>query len=106
MIGLFWITEESVHLGAEPEGQGRGVRLTPEGLEAVGTVGTVGTDQRGSWAWADIRAVDIHHVQVRASTGWLMHSVADTVLDLAAGIGETPPPSSSTSARPPTRQPS
>ncbi|WP_330310213.1 MULTISPECIES: hypothetical protein [unclassified Streptomyces] len=86
MIGLFWITEESVHLGAEPEGQGRGVRLTPEGLKAVGA------DQRGSWAWADVRAVDVHHVQVRASTGWLMHSVADTVLDLGAGIGEAPPP--------------
>jgi len=85
MIGLFWITEESVYLGAEPEGYGRGVRLTPEGLEAVGT------DQRGFWAWADVRAVDVHYVQVRSSTGWLVHSVADTVLDLAAGGGEAPP---------------
>lgn len=29
MIGLFWITKESVYVGAEPEGYGRGVRLTP-----------------------------------------------------------------------------
>lgn len=32
MIGLFWITKESVYVGAEPEGYGRGVRLTPRGF--------------------------------------------------------------------------
>ncbi|MFF4347400.1 hypothetical protein [Streptomyces sp. NPDC001530] len=85
MIGLFWITEESVYVGAEPEGYGRGVRLTPEGIEAVGT------DQKGFWAWADVRAVSVQYAQVRSSTRWLVHSVADTVLDLAIGGGEAPP---------------
>ncbi|WP_229703421.1 hypothetical protein [Streptomyces albiflavescens] len=85
MIGLFWITEESVHLGAEPEGYGLGVRLTPEGIEAVGT------DQKGFWAWADVRDVSVHYAQVRSSTRWLVSSVMDTVLDVAAGGGEAPP---------------
>lgn len=85
MIGLFWITKESVYVGAEPEGYGRGVRLTPEGLEAVGT------DQKGFWPWADVRAVTVHDVQVRSSTRWLVNSVVDTVLDVATGGGEAPP---------------
>ncbi|MER5403709.1 hypothetical protein [Streptomyces sp. NPDC002769] len=85
MIGLFWITEESVYVGAEPAGNGRGVRLTPEGLEAVGT------DQKGFWAWRDVRAVTVHDAQVRSSTRWLVNSVMDTVLDVATGGGEAPP---------------
>ena len=85
MIGLFWITKESVYVGAEPEGYGRGVRLTPEGLEAVGT------DQEGFWAWADVREATVHYAQVRSSTQWLVNSVMDTVLDVAAGGGEAPP---------------
>ncbi|QIY67481.2 MULTISPECIES: hypothetical protein [unclassified Streptomyces] len=85
MIGLFWITEKSVYVGAEPAGNGRGVRLTPEGLEAVGT------DQKGFWAWRDVRAVTVHDVQVRSSTRWLVNSVMDTVLDVATGGGEAPP---------------
>jgi hypothetical protein len=85
MIGLFWITKEHVYLGAEPEGYGRGVRLTRSGVEAVGT------DQKGFWPWADIREVGVHYAQVRSSTRWLVHSVADTVLDLAVGGGDAPP---------------
>ncbi|MFG2476641.1 hypothetical protein [Streptomyces fagopyri] len=85
MIGLFWITEESVYVGAEPAGNGRGVRLTPEGLEAVGT------GQKGFWAWRDVRAVTVHDAQVRSSTRWLVNSVMDTMLDVATGAGEAPP---------------
>ncbi|QFZ78843.1 hypothetical protein GFH48_19620 [Streptomyces fagopyri] len=85
MIGLFWITEESVYVGAEPAGNGRGVRLTPEGLEAVGT------GQKGFWAWRDVRAVTVHDAQVRSSTRWLVNSVMDTMLDVATGGGEAPP---------------
>ncbi|MEU9213608.1 hypothetical protein AB0D27_38350 [Streptomyces sp. NPDC048415] len=84
MIGLFWITEESVYVGAEPEGYGRGVRLTPEGIQAVGT------DQRGFWAWADVRALSVHYAPVRSSTRWLVSSVGDTVVGLAAGGGQAP----------------
>jgi hypothetical protein len=85
MIGLFWITKESVYVGAEPEGHGRGVRLTPEGLQAVGT------GQQGFWSWADVREVTVHDVQVRSSTRWLVNNVMDTVLDMATGGGEVPP---------------
>ncbi|MFF1769584.1 hypothetical protein [Streptomyces sp. NPDC058249] len=85
MIGLFWITKESVHVGAEPEGYGRGVRLTPEGIEAVGT------DQKGFWPWADVRAVSVQGAPVRSSTKWLVGSVVDTLIDVALGGGEAPP---------------
>ncbi|MET7719309.1 hypothetical protein [Streptomyces mirabilis] len=85
MIGLFWITKESVYVGAEPEGYGRGVRLTPEGLQAVGT------GREGFWSWADVREVTVHDVQVRSSTRWLVNNVMDTVLDMATGGGEAPP---------------
>ncbi|MHA5054581.1 hypothetical protein [Streptomyces sp. SD15] len=84
MIGLFWITKESVYVGAEPEGNGRGVRLTPDGLEALGT------DQKGFWAWTDIREVTVHYATVRSSTQWLVNSTMDTVLDVATGGGNAP----------------
>ncbi|WP_435229585.1 hypothetical protein [Streptomyces sp. Tue6028] len=85
MIGLFWITEESVYLGAEPEGHARGVRLTPEGIQAVGT------DQQAFWPWPEVRGVAVHYAPVRSSTRWLVNSVADTVIDLATGGADTPP---------------
>ncbi|MGW1500413.1 hypothetical protein ACWCQW_17815 [Streptomyces mirabilis] len=84
MIGLFWITKESVYVGAEPEGYGRGVRLTPEGLQAVGT------GQKGFWSWADVRAVTVHYAKVRSSTRWLVGSMVDTVIDLSMGGGDAP----------------
>ncbi len=30
MVGLFWIVEGDVYVGAKPSGPGPGVRLTPE----------------------------------------------------------------------------
>jgi hypothetical protein len=86
MVGLFWITETSVYVGAEPEGYGRSVRLTADGVEAVGT------DQEGSWAWSDIRSVGVHYAPVRsAGARWVVGAAVNTALDVALGGGDTPP---------------
>lgn len=91
MVGLFWITEKSVYLGAEPAGYGPGVRLTADGVEALGT------DQEGCWAWADVRFLRVHLAPVRRkASGWKAVSDAvDTALDVAGlvlgGIGDAPP---------------
>ncbi|MPY63364.1 hypothetical protein [Streptomyces spongiae] len=85
MVGLFWITETSVYVGAEPEGYGRSVRLTADGVEALGT------DQRGSWAWVDVRALGVHCAPVRSGSRWMVGAAVSTVLDAALGGGEVPP---------------
>ncbi|MET8245140.1 hypothetical protein ABZV31_12440 [Streptomyces sp. NPDC005202] len=36
-VGLFWITEDSAYVGAEPVGAACGVRLTGGGVEVPGT---------------------------------------------------------------------
>ncbi|MFJ9589505.1 hypothetical protein [Streptomyces acidicola] len=91
MVGLFWITEKSVYIGAEPAGYGPGVRLTADGVEALGT------DQEGCWAWADVRSVDVHFAPVRRkASGWkAVGRVLGTALDVVdvvlGGTPETPP---------------
>lgn len=50
MVGLFWITEGCVYLGAKPAGAGPGVRLTEGGVEILGT----GQGGR-SWGWDEVR---------------------------------------------------
>jgi len=84
MVGLFWITEEFVYVGAEPVGYGRGVRLTAEGIEAVGA------DQGGAWAWADVRAVTVHDVKVRSAVRALVGHVLDGVTTAVTGDYEPP----------------
>jgi hypothetical protein len=85
MVGLFWITETSVYVGAQPDGCGRGVRLTADGVEALGT------DQEGRWAWSDMRSVTVHCAPVRSGSRWVVGAVVNTVLDVASGGGDMPP---------------
>ncbi|MER6086593.1 hypothetical protein [Streptomyces bluensis] len=91
MVGLFWITETSVYVGAEPAGYGKGVRLTADGVEALGT------DQEGRWAWADLRSVGVHFAPVRRSaSGWkALGNAVGTAIDVAdvilGGVGDPPP---------------
>lgn len=86
MVGLFWITETSVYVGAEPEGSGWSVRLSADGVEALGT------NQEGTWAWSEVRSVGVHCAPVRSGAKWVVGAVVNTVLDVAAGGGELPPP--------------
>lgn len=80
MVGLFWINRESVYVGAEPEGYGPGVRLTPEGVEALGE------GQRGFWAWADVLELSVHYAEVRSSSRWMVNSVVDTILSVGTAM--------------------
>ncbi|MFF0204235.1 hypothetical protein [Streptomyces sp. NPDC005017] len=92
MVGLFWIAEGDVYVGAKPSGLGRGVRLTPEGVLALG-------DGRSRlFLWEDVHALTVGDVpvktlrrQVGAATGLAL----STVINLAApegGATEEAPP--------------
>ncbi|MEU1303868.1 hypothetical protein [Streptomyces shenzhenensis] len=62
MLGLFWITPETVYLGAPPSTTLSAVSLAPDGLTAVGP-------QAGSWPWQRVTAVKVEDVPVRTTTG-------------------------------------
>jgi hypothetical protein len=85
MVGLFWITEDSVYLGAEPAGAASGVRLTEDGVEALGTAhGT-------PWTWREVRRIDVRDVPVRSSARRLASMAFDTLATAVSGLGEQPP---------------
>jgi hypothetical protein len=60
MVGLFWITEGSVYLGAEPAGTASGLRLTADGVE------TLGSGHESSWSRAEVRRIEAADVAVRS----------------------------------------
>lgn len=85
MVGLFWIAADGgVYVGAEPEGYGRGVRLTRDGVEGLGT------DQGGGWSWAEVRSVAVRDVRIRAAARLLATAAVDLVGSAVAGGGESP----------------
>jgi hypothetical protein len=85
MVGLFWITEDAVHVGAEPTGTAPGVRLSKDGVE------TLGLDQGRFWAWDEVRGLDVRDVAVRSAARRLATMTIDSLLSLAIGDGELPP---------------
>ncbi|MFF1379054.1 hypothetical protein [Streptomyces sp. NPDC058308] len=74
MIGLFWIAEGDVYVGAKPSGLAPGVRLTPEGVVGLGD------GQSALWLWEDVNALSVTDVPVKS----LMRTVG-VVKDLALG---------------------
>ena len=60
MVGLFWIAEGDVYVGAKPFGATRGVRLTPEGVVALGE------GQSGLHLWEDVHALTVADVPVKS----------------------------------------
>ncbi|GAA2636748.1 hypothetical protein [Streptomyces vastus] len=60
MVGLFWIAEGDVYVGAKPSGLASGVRLTPEGVVVLGE------RQSGLWPWEDVRALTVGDVPVKS----------------------------------------
>ncbi|GAA4985869.1 hypothetical protein [Streptomyces hyderabadensis] len=86
MVGLFWITEGCVYLGAKPTGSAPGVRLTGEGVEVLG-------DGQGGrfWGWDEVRGLDVRDVAVRSSGRRLASMAFDSVVVLLTGDGEHPP---------------
>ncbi|MFE0800540.1 hypothetical protein [Streptomyces sp. NPDC058812] len=86
MVGLFWITEDCVYVGAEPTGTAPGVRLTKDGVE------TLGSDQGGrSWPWASVGGIDVRDVAVRSTVRRLASMAFDSLVVLVTGDGEHPP---------------
>ncbi|MGX1223295.1 hypothetical protein RKD42_004554 [Streptomyces ambofaciens] len=86
MVGLFWISEDCVYLGAEPTGAAPGVRLTGDRVEILGE----GQGGR-SWKWDEVRGLDVRDVAVRSAGRRLASMAFDSVVVLFTGDGEHPP---------------
>ncbi|WP_255308424.1 hypothetical protein [Streptomyces marincola] len=85
MVGLFWITEDSVYLGAEPAGTASGVRLTEEGVE------TLGAGREAFWSWPEVERIDVRDVPVRSAPRRLVSMALGTLYSAVTGDGEHPP---------------
>ncbi|MFH8794156.1 hypothetical protein [Streptomyces sp. NPDC017941] len=76
MVGLFWIAEGDVYVGAKPSGLAPGVRLTPEGVTGLGH------QQAGLWLWDDVRSLTVEDVPVKS-----LRRQVGVVVDLALTVG-------------------
>ncbi|MER5517215.1 hypothetical protein [Streptomyces sp. NPDC002763] len=85
VVGLFWITEDAVYLGAEPVGTASGVRLTEDGVEALGI------DHGTYRSWSEVRRIDVRDVPVRSAGRRLVSMAIDSLLVAVTGDGELPP---------------
>ncbi|MEU4654003.1 hypothetical protein AB0G32_08685 [Streptomyces sp. NPDC023723] len=81
MVGLFWIAEGDVYVGAKPSGLHPGVRLTPEGVVALGD------GQSGLRPWAGIRALTVADVPVKTLRR-RVGAVADLAVSTVIGLVE------------------
>lgn len=87
MVGLFWIAEGDVYVGAKPSGLAPGVRLTPDGVVALGD------GQAGLHLWEDVRALTVVDVPVKSllrRVGVVKDLAVDTVMTLALSAGPGP----------------
>ncbi|MEU9554610.1 hypothetical protein [Streptomyces fumanus] len=85
MVGLFWITEDHVYVGAEPTGAAPGVRLGKDGVESLGT------DQGAFWTWDAVRSLDVRDVAVRSPARRLLAIAGDWVDVLLTTHVDQPP---------------
>jgi hypothetical protein len=85
MVGLFWIGEDSVYVGAEPEGAAPGVRLSEHGVE------TLGAGRGGFWTWDEVVRIETRDVPVRSEMRRLASMAFDAALTVVTGGGELPP---------------
>ncbi|WP_206323680.1 hypothetical protein [Streptomyces sp. HNM0574] len=74
MVGLFWIAEGDVYVGAKPAGAAPGVRLTGEGVVSLGEA------QSGLRLWEDVTALTVTDVPLKS-----LVRQAGVVKDLALG---------------------
>ncbi|CAM5520000.1 putative protein OS=Streptomyces alboniger OX=132473 GN=CP975_18495 PE=4 SV=1 [Streptomyces alboniger] len=84
MVGLFWIAEGDVYVGAKPSGLAAGVRLTPEGVLALGD------GQSGLWLWEDVRSLTVDDVPVKTLKRHVGAAV-DMVLSVGLGAHDEAP---------------
>ncbi|MFC8510855.1 hypothetical protein ACFU3J_24770 [Streptomyces sp. NPDC057411] len=93
MVGLFWIVEGDVYVGAKPSGHGPGVRLTPEAVVGLGD------GQSRLHLWEDVRGLTVSGVPTKTlmrQVGAVKDLAIGTVMELAlaGGVslgGEAPP---------------
>ncbi|MFE0134765.1 hypothetical protein ACFWY6_24835 [Streptomyces sp. NPDC059037] len=76
MVGLFWIAEGDVYVGAKPSGLAAGVRLTPEGVLALGD------GQSRVWPWEDVQALRVENAPVKS-----LKRHVGTLVDMALTVG-------------------
>jgi hypothetical protein len=76
MVGLFWIAEGDVYVGAKPSGLAPGVRLTPEGVVALGD------KQSAFWLWDEVRALTIEGAPVKS-----LKRQMGVLVDMALTVG-------------------
>ncbi|MFB7186703.1 hypothetical protein ACFCZT_15645 [Streptomyces sp. NPDC056230] len=84
MVGLFWIAEGDVYVGAKPSGPAPGVRLTPEGVVALGD-GPSGLHLR-----EDVNALTVADVPVKSlmrQVGVVEDVALETVREMAPPMG-------------------
>ncbi|MEU9338992.1 hypothetical protein AB0D49_38600 [Streptomyces sp. NPDC048290] len=83
MVGLFWIAEGDIYIGAKPVGLAPGIRLTPEGVLAL-------HDGRSSLhLWEDVHSLTVTDIPLRT-----LRRRAGAIKDLALGtvLGMALPP--------------
>ncbi|MFC9844027.1 hypothetical protein ACFWFF_20645 [Streptomyces sp. NPDC060223] len=85
MVGLFWITEDAVYVGAEPVGTASGVRLTEGGVE------TLGEGNGAFWSWEEVQGIAVSDLVVRSAGRRLVSMAIDSLVVLVTGDGEFPP---------------
>jgi hypothetical protein len=81
MVGLFWIAEGDVYVGAKPSGRAPGVRLTPEGVVSLGD------GSSDLWPWDEVRGLTVEDVPLK-SLRRRISVVVDMVLTVTS-LGET-----------------
>ncbi|MET9775597.1 hypothetical protein ABZ023_15310 [Streptomyces sp. NPDC006367] len=84
MVGLFWIAEGDIYVGAKPSGLAPGVRLTPEGVVALGE------RQSGFHLWEDVRALtvtDVPEKTLKRRAGVVADLAVTMVVNLAMPMG-------------------
>lgn len=84
MVGLFWIAEGDVYVGAKPSGLAAGVRLTPEGVVALGDT------QSAFFPWEDVHTLSVDDVPVKTLKRHV-GALVDMALTAGLGGGDEPP---------------
>ncbi|MFE0178917.1 hypothetical protein ACFWZ2_42090 [Streptomyces sp. NPDC059002] len=92
MVGLFWIAEGDVYVGAKPSGLAPGVRLTPEGVMGLGD------GQADLHLWEDVRALTVADVPVKsllrkvgAVKDRALHTVKELAMPVSPGLVDEAP---------------
>ncbi|WP_436842117.1 hypothetical protein [Streptomyces virginiae] len=89
MVGLFWITEDSVYVGSPPDAEGHCVRITSEGVQARGPDGI------RAWPWSILRSAGVNAAPVEGNArggGRFLAAVLEAVVTLGSSYGGEEPP--------------